>query len=167
MNKHFPLAPMSISILVLTLVLWLLPVSFLLYSFVDGQRISGVISLFLFGLYGAVWLFCRPSWFRLTSRKMEIAFPVWKRKVFYQEISRVRQISAQEFKQEFGWAMRVGVGGLWGGFGWLWTSKDGFVELYVSRVDGLVLLERTNGNNILITPDNPEKFVASLFAYVE
>jgi hypothetical protein len=31
--------------------------------------------------------------------------------------------------------LRIGVGGLWGVFGWLWTRR-GLVEVYVSRTDG-------------------------------
>jgi hypothetical protein len=31
---------------------------------------------------------------------------------------------------EVGWSMRVGAGGLWGGFGWLWTERRGIVQMY-------------------------------------
>lgn len=56
--------------------------------------------------------------------------------------------------------MRVGVGGLWGGFGWLWTQRQGALEFYISRSTGLVLLERPAGRSLLITPDRPAEFVA-------
>ena len=72
-----------------------------------------------------------------------------------------------EFKQKFGWAMRIGVGGLWGGFGWLWTSKGGLVEFYVSRVDGLVMIERNVGKNILVTPDESEKLVSGMQSFIK
>jgi hypothetical protein len=54
--------------------------------------------------------------------------------------------------------MRIGVGGLWGGFGWLWTAKKGFLEFYISRAEGLILIELRQGNPLLITPENPERF---------
>lgn len=55
--------------------------------------------------------------------------------------------------------MRIGAGGLWGGFGWLWTSRKGMVEFYVSRTDGFVLITRPNHLDILITPSTPEAFL--------
>lgn len=48
--------------------------------------------------------------------------------------------------------MRIGIGGLWGGFGWLWPGR-GLVNFYVSRSDGLVLIERMSARPLLITPE--------------
>jgi hypothetical protein len=59
--------------------------------------------------------------------------------------------------------MRVGVGGLWGGFGWLYTSK-GLLGLYVSRTDRLVLVRLRTGRPLLVTPEGDERFVAALRA---
>ena len=61
-------------------------------------------------------------------------------------------------------AGRIGVGGLWGGFGWLWTRGRGMVEFYVSRTDGLVIVERRGGRALLFTPQDPEEFVDALSA---
>ena len=55
---------------------------------------------------------------------------------------------------------RVGVGGLWGGFGWLW-SPNGWLEFYISRLDKHVLLHRANGLPVLLTPEDPDTFVAA------
>lgn len=159
MHARFPLAPMSPSIRTLTILLWLLPFSFLAHSFLLGQQFSGAVALTLFLLYGAVWAFCRPSRFELSASGLTIVFPAWTRRVPAKKISEIRGITASEFKEAYGRAMRIGVGGLWGGFGWLWTVKAGSVEFYVSRVDGLVLLEKKNGKKILITPDRPSEFL--------
>jgi hypothetical protein len=59
---------------------------------------------------------------------------------------------------------RIGVGGLWGGFGWLWTTRRGLVEFYVSRADGMVLIERRGARPLLITPADPEKLLRALQA---
>lgn len=159
MNERFPLAPMAPSIRVLTFLLWLLPPAFLVHSLLLGQKLSGAVALILFILYGVVWAFCRPSCFELSADSLNIVFPAWVRRIPLHDITNNRQISADEFRQEYGRAMRIGVGGLWGGFGWLWTAKEGLVEFYVSRFDGLVILERKNGKQILITPVRPEKFL--------
>jgi len=160
-KKSFSLAPMTRSILVLTLVLWLLPCAFSAYALLTGQRIAGVIAAGLFALYAIVWLFCRPYRFELSSDLLNIVFPCWQRKIAVEDIAAVRLLQRDGLKKQFGRAMRVGAGGLWGGFGWLWTSKNGFIEFYVSRLDGLVLIERRSGKNILITPEHAEEFVAA------
>jgi hypothetical protein len=51
---------------------------------------------------------------------------------------------------------------LWGGFGWLWTQRRGIVQMYISRTDGLVWIERISDRPWLITPDEPENFVRAL-----
>jgi hypothetical protein len=76
----------------------------------------------------------------------------------------VRLIDRDELRREVGWGMRVGAGGLWGGFGWLWTTRRGIVQMYVSRLDRFVWIERGSERPWLITPDRPESFVAALSA---
>jgi hypothetical protein len=58
--------------------------------------------------------------------------------------------------------MRVGAGGLWGGFGWFWTTRRGLVRMYVSRIDHFVWIERGPAQPWLITPDHPDAFVRAL-----
>ena len=42
----------------------------------------------------------------------------------------------------------------------LWYYLKGLIEFYVSRVDGLVVIERIQGKTLLITPEKPLEFVA-------
>jgi hypothetical protein len=58
--------------------------------------------------------------------------------------------------------MRVGAGGLWGGFGWLWTQRRGIVQMYVSRTDDFVWIERPGERSWLITPERPKAFVRAM-----
>ena len=74
----------------------------------------------------------------------------------------VRLMAWQELRSEAGWCVRVGAGGLWGGFGWLWTQRRGIVQMYISRSDRLVWIERINDRPWLITPEQPEAFVQAL-----
>jgi len=62
--------------------------------------------------------------------------------------------------------MRVGAGGLWGAFGWLWTTKRGTVQMYISRTDNFVWIERRSERPWLITPERPEQFVAAMTAAI-
>ena len=79
------------------------------------------------------------------------------------EIAEAAIVSRDAFRREFGWGMRIGAGGLWGGFGWLYTRK-GLVDLYVSRTDRFVLVRRRTGRPLLLTPEADERFVATLRA---
>lgn len=158
--QRYPLAPMSRSILALTILLWLLPLSFLAHFLLTRQPFTGWIALTLLLTYGAVWAFCRPSRFELSTAGLRIVFPGWTRTISRRDMNPARPITASEFKEDFGLALRIGAGGLWGGFGWLWTSKGGFVEFYVSRTEGMVLLKKKNGNFLLLTPERPEAFAA-------
>ena len=71
------------------------------------------------------------------------------------------QWSLDELKRRYGWQARVGVGGLWGGFGWLYSTK-GWMEFYVSRMDGYVLMSRAEGRPLLLSPERAEAFLETV-----
>jgi len=146
----------------LTIGLLLLPLVFAIAAWVTQQAGLAGVALFLGVLYAGVWFGCRPTYFQVTDRDLTIVFPVWQRSVPIVTVTAVRQIGPTEFRQRFGSALRVGVGGLWGGFGWLWTSRGGWVEFYVSRTDHLVLIERSGHLPLLITPRSPQHFIGVL-----
>lgn len=156
----FPLAPMSALIRGLTWMLLLLPGVFAWLSSRAPGPVSALlagVAVLLVGLYAAVWLVFRPSRFEVTRSALRIVWPVRSRDIPRASIRRVRLMDSRSFRQEVGMAFRVGVGGLWGGFGWLWTPR-GLYELWVSRQDGLVLVEREGGRPLLLTPADPERF---------
>ena len=157
----FRLAPMSRGILILTFVLLALPVAFL------GKAVLGDIRFVLPGallvaIYAWVWLRFRPSLFVVHPGALEMIWPLKRRQMRRAEISDVRLIDKGELRREIGWGMRVGAGGLWGGFGWLWTARRGIVQMYISRTDGFVWIERGDQRPWLITPERPEAFVRAL-----
>jgi cytochrome c biogenesis factor len=64
-------------------------------------------------------------------------------------------------KEEMKWSMRVfGVGGLFGYFGLFRNSRFGTMIWYASRRDQFVVIERSNGRAIVLTPDDPSSFVS-------
>ena len=64
-------------------------------------------------------------------------------------------------KEELKWSMRVfGVGGLFGYFGLFRNSHYGTMIWYASRRDQFVVIERSNGRAIVLTPDDPSSFVS-------
>lgn len=161
MVKSFRLARMSPLILTMTLFLLALPLAFFASAQFAGRLLS-VPAVFLLVLYAWVWLRFRPSRFVVNSQALEVIWPLKRRAIPRKDISNVRLIDKHALQTEIGWGMRVGAGGLWGGFGWLWTKRRGIVQMFVSRTDGFVWIEVAGGRPWLITPEQPDAFVLAL-----
>ena len=165
--KEFRLAPMSPLIRGLTIGLLRLPVAFLaLAPFAhSGNRwlvpLHLAVAAFLAAIYAWVWLGFRPTRFVVTPDAIDVIWPLKRRTIARSTIREARLVDRQELKRMVGWGARVGAGGLWSGFGWLWTEKRGIVQM-VSRTDRFVWLERGAERAWLITPEDPEAFVRAL-----
>jgi hypothetical protein len=122
----------------------------------------GALGLLLAALYAGVWLFWRPTAFELGPRSLGVVFPLRRREISRDDIVGATLLERRALCARYGLSLRVGVGGLWGGFGWLWTRRRGLVGMYVSRADGVVLVERRRGRDLLITPERPAEFAAAL-----
>jgi hypothetical protein len=157
----YRLAPMSPPILALTVVLLVLPPAFLLLATLWTPVLLGP-AVFMLVIYAWIWLRYRPTAFVVHPRTMEVTWPLRRREIPRDDISAVRVIDRQTLRREAGWGMRVGAGGLFGGFGYLWTTNRGLVRMYVSRTDRFVWIERKSGRPWLITPEQPEAFVRAL-----
>lgn len=161
MNSEFTsfrLARMSPLIFGLTLTLLALPFAFLA-SVAVGKSLLLVPALLVIGIYAWVWLRFRPSAFVIRPDAIEVEWSLKRRRIPRDDIAGIRLLREGELRREVGWGARVGAGGVWGGFGWLWTSRRGIVQMYISRTDRFVWIERTNGRPWLITPEEPEAFV--------
>ncbi len=158
---RFALAAMCPFIRWLTLVMVALPLGLLIGAAI-GPRPLGLPAVLLLLIYGWIWTRFRPTAFLVHPDAVEVIWPLKRRQIRRDQISGVRLIDREELRRQAGWGMRVGAGGLWGGFGWLWTSRRGIVQLYVSRLDRFVWIERGSERPWLITPERPEAFVAAL-----
>lgn len=157
-NQKFLLAPMSSIIRTFTWVLLTLPVVFLAIG-LRGPTVLLLAGGLVVVVYAWTWLLMRPTQFVVHADRLEIIWPLKRQSIQRKFIKSVRVITVAALREEVGFAMRVGVGGLWGAFGGLWTKKRGMLYLYVSREDGLVWLELVEGQPWLITPERPEEFV--------
>ena len=158
--ESFRLAPMSGVIRTLTVALCVLPVA--LMASAAFYRGLAVPALLMLAIYAWVWLRFRPTRFDVHPWGLEVVWPFKRRTLRRDEISVVRLVGTRELRSEIGWCLRIGAGGLWGAFGWLWTSRRGIIQMYVSRTDGFVWIERAHGKSWLITPERPEAFVRAL-----
>jgi hypothetical protein len=163
---RFPLAPMSTDIRILTGIALALPLALVLGGILGRGPARGILlaaTILVLVLYASVWLLWRPTAFDVGGAGLRIRWPLRSREIPAREIAEVAVLSRDEFRREFGWAVRIGAGGLWGGFGWLYTSK-GLLGLYVSRTDCLVLVRLRAGRPLVVTPEGDARFVAALRA---
>ncbi|HBI13948.1 MAG TPA: hypothetical protein DDY20_00215 [Desulfobulbaceae bacterium] len=160
-SQAFPLSGMSRDIRILTMICLAIPVGMAMGAFL-GVRALILPAILCVPIYGWVWLLFRPSMFVIHPDVIEIIWPLKRRTIARGSIVAARLLSAKELKRELGWCLRVGAGGLWGGFGWLWTQRRGIVQMYLSRTDNLVWLERGSERPWLISPDRPEEFIRAL-----
>jgi hypothetical protein len=181
MSRQFRLAPMDGLNRVLTIVVGVvmlpalapmigLPVILLASGAPTGVGlIVGGISLVLGAAIGlglaAIPLYARPRRFELDTDGLRVVWPIRSKLVPWGEIALVEQVSSGEFRDRYGWGMRIGAGGFLGGFGWLSTSKQTF-HLYISRVDYAVLVHLKNDKPWRITPESPEEFVRDARAFL-
>ncbi len=121
-----------------------------------------IAALILVAFYAWIWLRFRPVEFIVRSGALEVRWPLKRRTIPLENISEVRVMDREQLKRETGWGVRVGAGGLWGGFGWLWTKRRGIVQMYVSRTNDYVWIERPGNRPWLITPEQPEEFARAL-----
>jgi len=157
----FRLAAMDVPIRLLTLALLVLPPLFLAIALLGNRLLLGPAAL-LVAIYVWIWLWFRPTRFSVQPRVLDIVWPLRRREIPRDDITTARLLDKRQLRQEVGRAMRVGAGGLGGGFGWLWTQKRGVVRMYISRTDGFVWIERRADRPWLITPERPEAFVRAL-----
>src|SRR5262245_28553763 len=161
--RTFRLAPMSSSILIVTFVLLAIPAAFVILALLAWRPLSLPAALVI-ATYAWVWLRFRPTRFVVHPDAVEVVWPLKRRRLSRAGIASVRLVERRELKNAVGWAMRVGAGGLWGGFGWLWTQHRGIVQMYISRTDGFVWIDCAGDRPWLITPEHPEAFVQALAA---
>ena len=145
----------------LTLFLLALPAAFI-GSGVIGPSLLFLPGILLLAIYAWVWLRFRPTRFVVSADAIEVYWPLNRRRIARSSIQSVRRVDNAELREIAGAGIRVGAGGLWGGFGCLWTTHRGIAQMYVSRTDGYVWIERGKERPWLITPDDPDGFVRAL-----
>jgi hypothetical protein len=112
-------------------------------------------------VYASVWLAWRPVRFELEGEQLHIVWPVRSRSISTRAVVGARVLTSPEFRSEFGYGVRIGAGGLWGGFGLLKTRRATF-SMWISRLDRMVLVELRGARPLLITPERPEEFVKAV-----
>ncbi|MEO6405078.1 MAG: PH domain-containing protein [Ferruginibacter sp.] len=103
----------------------------------------------------------RPVGYRLTKENLIIQRPLSDIKLKRNEIKSVEQID----KEKLSWTIRTfGVSGLFGYFGNFRNTKLGSMTWYATRrKDKMVLVTTIYNRKIILSPDEPEQFVAEFY----
>lgn len=165
-SKFYALAPMCRPIAVMTAFVLALPIVFGIVAIKVGWPHSiapfGLCVVFIIACF-AVWTWFRPKQFIVSHDFLTIQWPMRNKSWKKSDVLSAKIISSSEFRKEYGRGMRIGAGGLWGGFGLLKTSRCLF-RMYISRTDEFVLVHLRNDHPLLITPVQPQDFIRSLLA---
>lgn len=159
-----PLAPMPGWLRGLSALLLAMPLVLLAFGATVGPTALVAVGAAVAALYAAIWLWLRPAAFEVDARGLLVRFPLRAMRVARSDVVAARALSSADIATELGFALRIGAGGLWGGFGWLWTQRRGVVEFYVSRFDRYVMIERRAGRPLLVTPADADGLVRALGA---
>ena len=163
MPAKFRLAKMDALMIGFTVFCWALVIMFFLAAFADLKAAPiALAGIFMLLIYASVWFWWRPGSFEIDEGTLALKFPLRTISVKRADITACAAITPKELKNRFGNTYRVGAGGLWGGFGWLRTSKKSWIEFYISRQSDYVLIEREEQIPLLLTPTEPERFVEIL-----
>jgi hypothetical protein len=113
-------------------------------------------TLFLFIYFGT--FFFRPVSYILTPDQLIIHRPLSNIKILRTDIKTVEHIDKNDLK----WSIRIfGVGGLFGYWGKFRNKKMGSMTWYATRRNNVVLVTTIHQKKIILTPNEPEKFVTA------
>jgi hypothetical protein len=125
-----------------------------------GQAIPIYTTIALLLIYFIAFAF-RPIHYVVTADKLIIHRLFADVKIDRSQIKSVELLD----KEKIGWAIRIfGVGGLFGYYGKFTNTKIGSMTWYATRRNKTVLVKTLDNKKIILTPDEPEKFVAN-FAF--
>ena len=129
------------------------------YSIIKDATASATpiyITVGLLIIYFIVFAF-RPVKYSLTAGNLIVHRLFSDVKI---ERSKIKSVELVD-KEKLSWSVRVfGVGGFFGYFGKFANAKLGTMTWYATRKDRIVLVKMLNNKKIILTPDEPEKFVA-------
>ena len=130
-----------------------------LYSGVndDEKTIPGFVIIGLLLIYFSAYAF-RPGNYTLATDKLIVHRPLTNVNINRSEIKSVEQIDKEKLEQTI---RTFGVGGLFGYFGKFANKKLGSMTWYATRRNKAVLISTVDNKKIVLTPDNPEEFVAN------
>jgi len=155
---------MAVAFILMSGVVLAIPVIFLLIGLTNPMlrtTFVGTAAMVVVGSAG-VWFFYKPTAFELDDDALVLRFPLRTIAIPRSDVVSARVLSRADLREVLGFAVRVGVGGLFGVFGWLWSTKRSWVQIYATSVDGWVLVERRVGRPLLLSAKDGAGFALAV-----
>lgn len=161
--RTFRLAPMSGLILWLTV--FVFPIPFLMAGWAFYWAIHPLFAVagFMGLVWAVIWFYMRPSHFTISDRGLQITWPMRRQLVPKAQITSAELVSSAEFRQRWGHGVRIGAGGLFGGFGW-YRTKTAMFRFYISRTDEFAIVHLLDDRPLMLTPEDARRFVDAINA---
>ncbi len=122
-----------------------------------GRAIPIYTTVALLLIYFIAFAF-RPINYQVSADKLTIHRLFLDVKINRDQIKSVELLD----KEKISWSVRTfGVGGLFGYYGKFANTKIGSMTWYATRKDRAVLVKTIDNKKIILTPDEPEEFVAN------
>lgn len=168
--ESFPVAPMDHRYRAMSLLVLMLAGGLAAGAVFAGLLLGGVWTLVLVIAGGVlailaalavllVHLYSRPRYFELSDEGLRIVWPARSRKLPRNAFSEARLVTETDLGRL---ARCFGVSPLMGTFGWFRSDYMGSMDVYITRHHGLVYLRMANRHPLLLTPKDPEAFLAAL-----
>lgn len=114
-------------------------------------------------VYLLAWAFYRPRRFQVARSGLRVVFPCRSRVVPRADIVGVELVAGEDvWSAKSPLTARTGSTGLLGVYGICQSKQLGLIEIYATRLDGLVLIRRREGRPLLLTPEHPGEFVETV-----
>ncbi|RZK25712.1 MAG: hypothetical protein EOO43_04800 [Flavobacterium sp.] len=126
----------------------------------EGKALPIYTTAALLLIYFIVFAF-RPLNYTLTSDQLIISRLFPNVSIDRNDIKSLELLNEQDIRSS---VRTLGVGGLFGYFGKFANLKLGSMTWYATRTDRTVLVRTVDKRKIILTPDEPEKFVADFNA---
>lgn len=126
----------------------------------EGKALPIYTTAALLLIYFIVFAF-RPLNYTLTSDQLIISRLFPNVSIDRNDIKSLELLNEQDIRSS---VRTLGVGGLFGYFGKFANLKLGSMTWYATRTDRTVLVRTVDERKIILTPDEPEKFVADFNA---
>jgi hypothetical protein len=106
-------------------------------------------------IYSLTFAF-RPVNYRVTHDELIVTRPVFNVRIKKADIKTVELIKREKLRCSI---RTFGVGGMFGYYGYFVNFALGKMTWYATRRDRAVLIRTVNGKKIILTPNEPDKFV--------
>jgi hypothetical protein len=125
----------------------------------ETGKSAPIYTLVIFGAIFAIGFFSIIRHYRITRNELIVQRPLFRFKLKKINIRKVEILK----KGDLGYAIRTfGIGGLFGFTGQFYNTRYGNMTWYRTRTDKIVMVTTSSNRKIVLSPDEPEAFVAAL-----